>query len=337
MQMEALEHRGARAAEANSMLSVLRADGSADPDSDPGLGRDRVVALYEAMVRTRVVGERFEKLAESGRIGFFPHHRGTEAAVIGATFALREQDWIFPTHGDFGAALLRGMPIVTLAHRAFASASDPLVGRDMPGALSARSLMIASTSAPAATHLPHAVGVGWSARRRGQDVVTAAYFDAREIAAADFHTGLNFAGVMRAPTIFVCRTRAGEESAADHAVAYGLPSVRCDGSDVLAVVRAVGDALDRAAEGGATVIDLVITGEGDAIERAREHLVRIGAWDEAKERAHVKRIEEELASAIDAASRAGSPAPRTLVDHVFATTTPELEAQRSAIANAPRR
>ncbi len=327
MEMQPLDER-ARAAD---VVSVLRADGSADPDRDPGLERERVVALYRAMQRTRVVAERFEKLAESGRIGFFPHRRGSEAAVIGATFALREQDWIFPTIGDFGAALFRGMPISVLAHRVFGSASDPLKGRDMPGGFSARDQHIASVSAPAATHLPHAVGYAWAARRRGEDRVAAAYFDAGEIDAADFHTGLNFAGVMRAPTLFVCRTREGEASAADHAIAYGLPAVRVDGSDVLAVVSAITDAVDRALDGQASVLDLAIGGPDDALARAREHLVRMNAWDEDEERALVARVEEELASAIDAAGRAGTPPARTLVDDVFATTTPELEAERSAI------
>lgn len=336
MEMQTIEG-GARVESESGLLRVLSGDGSVDPEVDPKLGRERAASLYEAMVRARVVGERLAKLSESGRIGFFPITRGSEAAVVGATFALREHDWIFPTHGDFGAALARGLSIETLAQRAFGRAGDPLKGRDMPAGMSARSLCIASVSAPAATHLPHAVGVAWAARQRGEDLASAAFFDAHEIDAADFHTGLNFAGVMRAPVLFVCRTRAGEASAAEHAVAYGLSSVRVDGSDALAVVRAVSAALDAALDGkGASVIDLVIGEPDDALDRTRAYLMRLGAWTEERERATREGVEQELAKALDAASRAGEPAPSTIFDDVLARPAPEHERQRAELARAPR-
>ncbi len=336
MEMEAIQP-GARGGAEGELITVLRPDASADPERDPKLGRERSVELYEAMLRTRVAGERLGALSESGRIGFFPFAPGTEAAVVGATFALREPDWIFPTQGDFGAALARGLSLDALARRAFGGADDPLKGHVLPGGMASRSLRIGSASAPAATHLPHAVGVAWSAQKSGEDSASAAFFDACEIDAADFHTGLNFAGVMRAPVLFLCRTRAGEASAAEHAIAYGLSSMRVDGSDALAVVRAVGDALDRALEGeGATVIDLVIGEPDEAMDRARAHLVRIGAWSDDRERAAKKSVEDELARAIDAASRAGAPAPDTIFEDVFARPAPELERQRSALTRGPR-
>src|SRR5690606_18652626 len=149
---------------------------------------------------------------------------------------------------------------------------------------------------------------------------------------------LNFAGVMRAPVVFACRVREGEESAAEHAVAYGLRSARVDGSDALAVVRAVSDALAAALEGaGATVIDLVLGGPDEALDRARAHLVRLGAWSDERERELRRRTEEELASATDLASREGPPAPSTIFDDVFSRPAPEHERQRAELARAPRR
>lgn len=320
-----------------ALLSVLRDDGSADPAADPSLGVERVVALYEGMLRARVVGERLAALADAGRVGVLPRRLGSEAAVVGATLALREQDWVFPTLSDVGAALARGMSLETLAHRVLGSARDPLKGRDVPGGISARSLRIASASAPAATHLPQAVGFAWAARQRGEDLVTAAFFDAPEIDAADFHTGLNFAGVMKAPTLFVCRMREGEESAADRAIAYGLPALRCDGSDVLAVVRAVREAVDRAVEGhGATVIDLVLGAPDDALRRTRAHLERHGAWDDARERALRARVDEALTQALEVAQREGPPPPRTLFEDVYERPPPALERQRAELTSGPR-
>jgi len=319
----------------SDLLKVLASDGTADPSKDPRLPTERVAGLLEQMITTRVVGERLSALAEQGRIGLFPHTSGLEAAIVGATAVLRENDWLFPAYGDAGAALVRGASVADIAARALGGANDPLKGRDVPAVFSSRALRIASIGAGPANRLPHAVGLAWAAAQRGDDVVSAAFFDAPEVDAADFHTGLNFAGVMRAPVLFVCRVREGELGAADHAVAYGLASARCDGSDVLAVVRTLSDALERAASGGgATVIDLVVGGPDDAIARARKHLVRLGAWDEARESALVKRVEEQLASAI--ASGGGEPSLRTIFDDVYAELPPELERQKAAAMRGPR-
>lgn len=319
----------------SDIVRVLGNDGAADPSTDPRLERDRVVGLFEQMITSRVVGTRLAALAEEGRIGFFPNRRGMEAAIVGATAVLREQDWLFPAYGDAGAALVRGATVSELAARALGGANDPLAGREVPAVFSSRALRIASIGAGPANRLPHAVGVAWAAAQRGDDVVSAVFFDAPEVDAADFHTGLNFAGVMAAPVLFVCRVRQGEKGAAQHAVAYGIASARCDGSDVLAVVRTLTEALERAASGGgATVVDLVVGSADEALERARKHVVRLGAWDEARESALVERVEQQLASAI--ASGDGEPALRTIFDDVYAELPPELERQRAEATRASR-
>lgn len=258
--------------------------------------------LYEVMLAARLVGER---LSREEAISFFPYTPASEAAVIGATAALEANDWIFPSHGDFGAALLRGLSIAALVHRAFGDEHDPLAGHDMPGGLSARAQRIGSVSACAANHLPHAVGFAYGARMRGEDLVTSAFFDGPDVAAADFHTGLNFAGVMRAPVVFVCRVRAGEESAAEHAIAYGLASARCDGGDLADVVRTVKAAAERARGGeGATVIDVAI---------GSDPLARVEVREDAR-----ARVDAELSAAIAAARSARPPAVSTIHDGVYA-------------------
>lgn len=297
-------------------------------ESEP-LDPDRTVELYRSMLRARVIDARLRALGEEGRIGFLPSTEGREAAVIGALAGLDDGDWVFPTVHDWAAALHRGMSVSTFVSRVFGNAADPLLGRDMPGGLSAKGQHIASVSAPAATHLPHAVGVAWAARQRGEPLVSAAFFEGREVDAADFHTGLNFAGVMKAPTLFLCRLREGEEGAAEHAVAYGLDHVSCDGSDLPAVYAAVADAAARARRGlGATVVDLVLG--DDPIERTRGALVGLGAWSDARDAELTEATENELASAIDAAARAGEPSLRSLFDDVFEALPPHLEAQRDA-------
>ncbi|MCC6875520.1 MAG: thiamine pyrophosphate-dependent dehydrogenase E1 component subunit alpha [Sandaracinaceae bacterium] len=310
----------------SALLRVIRPDGSADPAHDPRLEAETIRALYRAMVRTRLLDERLGTLSQEGRIGFHPTAIGREAAVVGTAGALREGDWLFPTSRDFGAALLRGMPVAEYLHQVYGSSQDRLHGRQMPGAFSGRSYGLGSVSAPAATHLPHAVGFAWAARRRGEDVVTAALFDGAEIDAADFHTGLNFAGVWRAPTIFAARV-AQDQSAAEHAVAYGIASARCDGDDVLAVFRAVRDALERATRGeGATVLDLVES-QSDPLERTRVHLERLGVWKASDEQALRAEVHEAIDHAILSAAHAGPPALRALFQDVFAEVPRHLSDQ----------
>lgn len=282
------------------------------------------VELFAAMLRARIVDERLAALGDAGVIGFMPRSIGREAALFGTVAALEEGDWIFPTHYDWTVSIARNMSIATLIHRVVGNGLDPLKGHDMPSGLSARAHRIASVSAPAATHLPHAVGVAIAARQRGEDVVSVALFDALEVDAADFHSGLNFAGVMQAPTLFVCRVREGEDGAAEHAAAYGLAADRCDGSDVSAVIRAVGDARRRAGDGeGATVIDVTLG--ADPIEVAR---ARLGAfWTAEREDTLRSRTEDELSSAIDAAASVGDPSLRSLFDDVYAELPPHLRAQ----------
>ena len=278
--------------------------------------------VAEAMLRVRFIDERLARLGEAGAIGFLPRALGREAALIGTLAGLRAQDWIFPTTADWALAFSRGMSIETFIHRVFGDARDPLVGRDMPAGTCAQALRIGSASAPAATHLPHAVGVAWAALQRGEDLVTAALFDAREVDAADFHTGLNFAGVMVAPTLFVCRVPRGQEGAAEHAIAYGIASDRCDGTDAAAVQRVIERGVARARDGGgATVIDLEL-GDADAaidVARAAVDAQALGALEE--------RIGAQLDAAIEAAEGCAAPDLKTLFDDVYEALPANLAAQ----------
>ncbi len=299
---------------------------TSDPSSDSSHARER----YEPMLRMRVIDDRLAALGESGAIGFLPRAAGREAALVGAVAALRETDWIFPTLADWAITVARGMSVETFVHRVFGDARDPLRGHDIPAGTSAKALHIGSASAPPATHLPHAVGVSWAARRRGEDVVAAALFDAREVDAAEFHTALNFGGVMKTPTLFICRVRAGEPGAAEHAVAYGLASAHCDGADVDAVVDTIGRAAERARAGeGPTVIDLELGGDDDAIEMAT------AALGSERQRALRADLDAELTRAIDEASKTGTPDLRSLFDDVYSGFENHLAAQlREARAGA---
>jgi pyruvate dehydrogenase E1 component subunit alpha len=224
-------------------------DGDAIPD---GLTDSDLLELYRRMVLLRTYDERSVVYHRQGRIGTYAIYWNHEAIQAGATFALRDEDWIFPSYRESAIGLVRGMPVETILQW----------WRGHPsGWWNPADWNVASICVPIGTHVPHATGLAWGKKLKGEDAVAMAFFGDGATSEGAFHEGVNFAAVMEAPVVFVCnnngwaistpvsaQTRA--ETLADKAVGYGMPGVRVDGLDVLAVWEAARDAVDRARTGG---------------------------------------------------------------------------------------
>jgi len=303
------------------------------------------------MVRARVVSARMVALQRSERIAFHTSSIGEEAAIVGAVLAARATDWVFPGAREWYAALARGLPLSAYVHHAFGSAEDPAKGHSAPDHAPARKVNVVPPSGVIGAHLPQAVGAAWAAKIRKEDVACLALFGAEAVDGGDFHNALNFAGVFKAPVVFVCRAKPGKH-VADRAVAYGLASARVDGGDVLAVLTVVKTALARATEGkGATLVevaspvlprvpslddgalatgDVLDLGEEDPIGRLhrvlvreREKAIELGAQETIAHDAGA-----ELDAAIASAERAGAPPAATIFEDVYAGMPAHLAAQR---------
>ncbi len=224
------------------------------------LSESDLLELYRRMVLLRTYDERSVVYHRQGRIGTYAISWNHEAIQAGATFALGERDWIFPSYRESAIGLVRGMPAQTILQW----------WRGHPsGWWSPADWNVASICVPIATHVPHAAGLAWGKKLRGEDVVAMAFFGDGATSEGAFHEGVNFAAVMNAPAVFVCnnnqwaistpidaQTRA--ETLADKAVGYGIPGVRVDGLDVLAVYEAAREAVARARAGdGPTLIEAV--------------------------------------------------------------------------------
>jgi pyruvate dehydrogenase E1 component alpha subunit len=231
----------------------LVADGEVD-----GLDEAALLDLYKAMVLLRTYDERSVVYHRQGRIGTYAIFWGHEAIQAGSALALAGEDWIFPSYRESAIGLLRGMPPETVL----------AWWRGHPaGWWDPREFRLASITVPIATHVPHAAGYAWGAKLKGESACAIAYFGDGATSEGAFHEGANFAAVMRAPVVLLCnnnqwaistpleaQTRA--ESLADKAVGYGMPGVRVDGGDVLAVYEATSEALARARAGdGPTFIE----------------------------------------------------------------------------------
>jgi pyruvate dehydrogenase E1 component alpha subunit len=326
-------------------LGALRDDGSVDPAHAGVLSDELGVALYEHMVLARAVDERLVALQREGIIASHASAVGEEAAIVGAAAAMRDEDWIFPSSREFAAALWRGMPLVAYAHHCFGTARDPGRGRNAPDPPFWKPARVASVSPLVGTQIPHAVGVGWAASMKKADVAALVYFGDGATSSSDFHTGLNFAGVTRAPVVLLCRnngwatsTPASKQTAsvgfAVKAVAYGLRGVRVDGADVIAVLGAVRDARTRAASGlGATLIEAVMPRrEGqerpDPVARTRQHLTSRGLWDATREHRLATEVQADVERAFAEAAATEKPARATMFDDVYGALPWNLRDQR---------
>jgi pyruvate dehydrogenase E1 component alpha subunit len=228
-------------------------DGESLPDGEvDGLGPDELLSLYRDLVLLRTYDERSVVYHRQGRIGTYAIFWDHEAMQVGSTFALEERDWIFPSYRFSAIGLLRGMPISTVLHW----------WRGHPaGWWNPEDYGVASICVPIATHVPHAVGFAWGSRLKGEDRVAIAHFGDGATSEGSFHEGATFAGVMKAPVVLFCNnnhwaisTPVDEQTAAptlaDKAIGYGMPGIRVDGGDVLAVYEATREAVERARGGG---------------------------------------------------------------------------------------
>jgi 2-oxoisovalerate dehydrogenase E1 component alpha subunit len=353
------------------VVRVMREDGTLDPANDPRLSADEVVGLYRAMLRTRLLDDRLTAIQRQGRIGFHIGSLGEEAAILGSAFALRERDWLFPCYREFGAALLRGMPLQRYVDNMFGNANDPAKGRQMPDHYCFREARITSISSPIGTQITQAVGFAWAAKLRREDLVCLSYFGDGATSSSEFHNGLNFAGVFKAPVVLFCRNNGWAISVpterqtasagfAEKGVAYGIPGVRVDGNDLFAVVKVSRDAVARAARGeGATLIEALtyrLSGHStsddpkayrpeaalepwkllDPMRRMRRYLDKNHAWTDAKDQAIEAEIDAELRAAVAAAEATPPPALETMFDDVFAEVPWHLVEQRRALLAGPR-
>lgn len=307
-------------------------------DGAPPTGHsdEACVELFTLLLRARLVGERLDAMAEAGTTGFAPTALGDEAVLVGAAHALSAGDWAFPTHRDGVLSLSRGVPASRLFEQAVGSATSK--GRATPGSLCDRDARVVAAGAPTAAHAVHAVGVAHAGRRDG--VVVLATLTETMLEAGELHNALNFAGVMRAPVVFLARA-CGEvsPSAAERGVAYGLASLRVDATDAFAVEAAVREARAHATSGaGAVIIEAV--GQGTTDGGDADPVARLAACCAKRPglaaRLDAAKLAERRAidDAASAATRLAPPAVSSAFDDVFATLPWHLVEQRDAAARS---
>jgi 2-oxoisovalerate dehydrogenase E1 component alpha subunit len=352
-------------------LRVIRDDGSTDPRLDPKLTEADALRLYRGMCLQRILDNRMLALQRQGRIGFYGPSLGQEAAIVGAAIAMEPEDWIVPQYREPGAALVRGMPLKDLLCQLIGNAEDPVKGRQMPCHYVYRKGNYLSISSPVGTQLPHAVGIAWAMRLRGDPHAVLVFFGDGATSTADFHSAMNFAGVFRAPVVFLCNNnqwaislpvsrQTASATLAQKATAYGFDGLRVDGMDALAVFRATRAAADRARDGGGpTMVEALTYRLGphsssddpsryreesevaswrarDPLALFRRYLEHEGRWDDGREARLEQEIGDEITHAIQEAERARLPSLDTLFTDVYAEMPGSLREQMEGLGTGGR-
>lgn len=333
-------------------LQTVLSDDSAEVDSDRlGVTDAWLERLYEGMVTARAVDTRSDALREAGEIRFYVASGGLEAVSVGGGMALEDGDWLFPSHRDVGMFLLRGGSVRAWFDQLFANRADLVKGRQIPGHASLPDGRFVSVSGRVGAQLPQAAGCALAIKTRHQRACALASFGEAAAASSGFSAAASIAARFRLPLVLLCRTRTSRSGAAigrpaslaEQARVRGLSAARVDGSDALAVYRAVSEARHAAVEGGGTtLIEAVVTeramfgdpdagADDDCVDRLRRFLDHSGLWDAAREEALAARLHERIDEALQAARDEPAPAVESLFDDVYDSAPWPLQEQRERL------
>jgi 2-oxoisovalerate dehydrogenase E1 component alpha subunit len=348
---------------------VLDEQGRAVGEWNSDLSADQLRRGLRYMVLTRSFDERMVKLQRQGKTSFYIKCTGEEAVAVAAAMALDRADMLFPSYRQQGLLLARDWPLVDMMCQIFSNANDRLKGRQLPIMYSSREAGFFSISGNLGTQLPQAVGWAMASALQGDTRIAAGWIGDGTTAEADFHYAMTFGAVYQAPVILnVVNNQwaissfqgiAGGERAtfAARAIGYGMPGLRVDGNDFLAVHAATAWAAQRArANHGPTMIELYTYRAaphsssddpsayrpkdeaaswplGDPIARLRQHLIQSGEWSEAQHAALIGECEAQVRDALAEAERHGTLAtyrgnPDSMFDDVFKELPAHLLRQR---------
>lgn len=325
------------------LVRVLDAEGVATGPWAPEIAPELLLRGLRAMLVTRVFDDRMFKAQRQGKTPFYLKCTGEEAVAVAQALALDADDMCFPTYRQQGLLIARNWPIIDMMCQIYLNTGDRLKGRQLPVLYSAKDAGFFSLAGNLGTQFPQAVGWAMASAYRRDTRIAAAWIGEGASAEGDFHNALVFAAVYHAPVILNLVNNqwaisssqgvaGGEETTfASRAIGYGIPGIRVDGNDFLAVYAVTRWAAERARTNhGPTLIELYTyraaahsTSDdpgryrpadeylhwplGDPIERLKQHLIVSGHWDEPKHAALMSEIEAEVDDANREAQKRGVP------------------------------
>ena len=358
---------------AAQLVRVLDDSGKAVGPWNPHLEPDVLQVGLRHMVLTRLFDDRMQRMQRQGRMSFYMKSTGEEAVAVAAGMALLPGDMLFPSYRVQGLQIVRGRSLVDLMCQCLSNVRDMCKGRQMPVMYHWASGNIFSISGNLATQFPQAVGWAMAAAIKGEDRIAASWIGEGSSAEADFHHALTFAQVYRAPVILnlvnnqwaisTFQGCAGGEvqTFAKRGPGCGMPGIRVDGNDFLAVHAVTQWAAERARHGGGPTLIEHVTDRaaahstsddpsryrpkdewkswplGDPIARLKQHLIASGEWSEERHAALEQELEAQVIASWKEAATYGTltegPAldPATMFEDVYKEMPPHLVRQRAQL------
>src|SRR6202790_3011246 len=355
------------------LVRVLDDSGDAVGPWNPHLDPAELQIGLRHMLLTRLFDDRMQANQRAGKISFYIRSLGEEAVSVAQCMALRPGDMLFPSYRNQGLQIARGIALVDLMCQLLSNTRDMCKGRQLPVMYHSKAGNIFSISGNLATQFPQAVGWAMAAAIKGEDHIAATWIGEGSSAEADFHYGMTFAAVYQAPVILnlvnnqwaisTFQGFAGGEhrTFAQRGPGYGIPGIRVDGNDFLAVYAVTQWAAQRARQsGGATLIELVTyraaahsTSDdpsryrpkdewrawplGDPVLRLKAHLIALGEWSEERHANLEKELDAHVTACWKEAETYGTlssgPAldPLTMFEDVFKEMPPNLVRQREEL------
>lgn len=353
---------------ATTMIRVLNRDGDAVGPWAMEIDSEILLHGLRSMLRTRAFDERMMTLQRQGKTSFYMKCTGEEAIAIGQQLALSKGDMNFPTYRQQGLLLCQDYPVVDMICQILSNARDPLRGRQLPIMYSSKEHGFFTISGNLGTQYIHAVGWAMASAIKGDTKIAAAWIGDGSTAESDFHAALVNASVYKPPVVLNIVNNqwaissfqglAGGDSAtfAERALGFGIPSLRVDGNDFMAVHAVSKWAIERARRNlGPTLIEWVTyrvaphsTSDdpskyrpreeseawplGDPVLRLKNHLIGVGLWSEERHLQAEAEFDEEIRVATKEAESygvmGGGSSARDIFEDVYKEMPPHLRAQR---------
>jgi TPP-dependent pyruvate/acetoin dehydrogenase alpha subunit len=341
--------------------SVLTPNGSRVAGVQSRMDEEFLIAALRWMMKSRLYDKRVITLQRQGQFGVYSPGTGQEASIIGSAMAVDPaRDWMVPQYRELMATVHHGLPLEVI--------SAHYMGKIGPARIP-DGVKVLPSQVSIAAQLPHATGLAWGLRLRGEDAVVLAYIGEGGSSEGDFHEALNLAGVTKAPVVFFLqnnqwaistarRVQSATSSFALRATGYGFEGIEVDGNDVMAVYDVALAAVERARAGdGPTLIEAVTYRMGfhnttdnpsryqnpdefeearrrDPIERVQKYLAALGLWDQSREANLTEELRNEIEAALEAAIAAPVAGPEDLFANVYERSPERVLQQRAELLAA---
>lgn len=320
----------------------------------PEIDSDELVKAYKDMLFARTADQMIVSYQRQGRIFTYPPNYGQEAISGAVAHVMRKQDWLVPAFREMGAYLAKGASLKEI-FLYFMGYEDGVNFKNAENFL--------PYAVPIASQLVHAAGIGYEINYRKKDQVVFTFVGDGGTSEGDFHEALNFAGVWKAPVVFIVqnnqygistpfKVQTASDGIAIKSYAYGIKGIQVDGNDFFAMYAAVKESFEHARSGnGPVLIEAVTYRKGahttsddptkyrtkeeeesweakDPMKRLKAYLVQNKLYDESQEEQLVEDYKKEIDRQFIEAENYGPVALEEVFKYTYADMPADLKEQQ---------